>query len=56
HAKPVVLVGRAFWQPFVDLIEATIATQFTPETFRDAYACVETPEEALDLLEQLVGR
>jgi uncharacterized protein (TIGR00730 family) len=48
HTKPVVFVDRAFWQPFVDLIEATIETHFTPTAFRDTYFCVDTPEEALD--------
>jgi uncharacterized protein (TIGR00730 family) len=48
HTKPVVFVDRAFWQPFVDLIEATIETNFTPTAFRDTYFCVDTPEEALD--------
>ncbi len=51
HHKPVVFVGRAFWQPFVDLIEATIETKFTPEAFRDSFFCVDTPEEAMDGLE-----
>ncbi|AMS29065.1 TIGR00730 family Rossman fold protein [Aquidulcibacter sp.] len=48
HRKPVVFVGRTFWQPFVDLIEATIVTKFTPEAFRNSFFCVDTPEEALD--------
>lgn len=48
HTKPVVFVDRGFWQPFVDLIEATIETKFTPEEFRQSYFCVDTPEEALD--------
>jgi uncharacterized protein (TIGR00730 family) len=48
HTKPVVFVDRSFWQPFVDLIEATIDTKFTPEEFRQSYFCVDTPEEALD--------
>jgi uncharacterized protein (TIGR00730 family) len=48
HTKPVVFVDRAFWQPFIDLIEATIETNFTPTAFREAFFCVDTPEEALD--------
>jgi uncharacterized protein (TIGR00730 family) len=48
HAKPVVLIDRAFWKPFVDLIEATIETKFTPEPFRESFFCVDTVEEALD--------
>jgi uncharacterized protein (TIGR00730 family) len=54
HTKPVVFVDRKFWQPFVDLIEATIDTNFTPEAFRDSFACADTPDEALDLLERLL--
>jgi uncharacterized protein (TIGR00730 family) len=48
HRKPVVFVDRAFWRPFVDLIEATIVTKFTPEAFRLAFFCVDKPEEAMD--------
>jgi predicted Rossmann-fold nucleotide-binding protein len=48
HRKPAVFIERAFWQPFVDLIEATIVTKFTPEAFRTSFFCVDTPEEALD--------
>ena len=55
HTKPVVFVDRAFWQPFVDLIEATIDTNFTPAEFRQSYFCVDTPEEALDGLEQILS-
>jgi uncharacterized protein (TIGR00730 family) len=47
HTKPVVFIDRAFWQPFVDLIEATIETNFTPSGFRDSYFCVDTPDQAL---------
>lgn len=54
HEKPVAFVGRAFWQPFVDLIEATIAARLTPVSFRDAYVCLETPAEALDFLSESV--
>jgi uncharacterized protein (TIGR00730 family) len=52
HTKPVVFVDRAFWQPFVDLIEATIDTNFTPAEFRQSFFCVDTAEEALDGLAQ----
>jgi uncharacterized protein (TIGR00730 family) len=55
HTKPVVLVDKQFWQPFLALIDATIDTHFTPESFRDSYHCVDTPKEALDLLESLIG-
>ena len=51
HTKPVVFVDRVFWQPFVDLIEATIDANFTPAEFRHSYFCVDTPKEALDGLE-----
>jgi hypothetical protein len=50
HAKPVVFIGKAFWQPFVNLIEATIDHRLTPENFRDFYCVVDTPGEALDYL------
>ena len=53
HTKPVVFVDRAFWQPFVDLMEATIDANFTPAEFRQSYFCVDTPVEALDALEQV---
>jgi uncharacterized protein (TIGR00730 family) len=48
HTKPVVFVDKAFWQPFVDLIEATIETNFTPAEFRKSFFCVDTPQEAVD--------
>jgi uncharacterized protein (TIGR00730 family) len=48
HTKPLVFVDRLFWQPFVDLVNATIETNFTPENFRESFFCVDTPEEALD--------
>jgi uncharacterized protein (TIGR00730 family) len=54
HEKPVVFVGIAFWKPFIELIEATIVAHLTPESFRDAFVCVDTPVEALDYLEALV--
>jgi uncharacterized protein (TIGR00730 family) len=54
HTKPVVFVDRAFWQPFVDLIEATIDHNFTPEAFRESFFCVDTPSEALDGLEAAI--
>ena len=55
HAKPVVFIGKAFWQPFVNLIEATIDHRLTPENFRDFYCVVDTPGEALDYLAGRVG-
>jgi uncharacterized protein (TIGR00730 family) len=51
HQKPVAFIGRAFWQPFVDLIEASIEAKFTPPGFRNAFFCVDTPTEALDGLQ-----
>lgn len=47
HDKPVVFVDRAFWQPFVALIDATIDAQFTPPTFKESFFCVDTPGEAI---------
>ncbi|GBF58417.1 cytokinin riboside 5'-monophosphate phosphoribohydrolase [Candidatus Phycosocius bacilliformis] len=51
HQKPVVLIDRAFWQPFIDFIEGTIESKFTPEAFRQSFFTAETPEEALDGLQ-----
>lgn len=50
HEKPVVLVDTAFWKPFVELIESTIAHRLTPEAFRASYQCVDGAVEALDTL------
>jgi uncharacterized protein (TIGR00730 family) len=50
HTKPVVFVDRVFWQPFVDMIEESIETHFTPSAFRESFGCVDTPAEALDYL------
>jgi uncharacterized protein (TIGR00730 family) len=55
HAKPIVLVDRGFWQPFMNLIEATIEAKFTPEEFRQSYFCADTPREAVDGLEQFLN-
>lgn len=48
HRKPLILVDRAFWAPFVALIEATIDARLTPAGFRDAFGLADTPADALD--------
>jgi uncharacterized protein (TIGR00730 family) len=55
HEKPVIFIDTAFWKPFVDLIESTIAHNLTPVGFRDSYHCVDTPTEALDDLARMLA-
>ena len=47
HSKPVAFIGMRYWQPFVDMIDATIQENLTPAHFRDAFFVVDTPEQAL---------
>lgn len=55
---PVILVGRDFWQPFLDWIETKlIATYHTiDEQDKSIYHLVDSADEALTLAQQLLKR
>jgi hypothetical protein len=55
HAKPVVFVNLSgFWDPLFALVEHTAAQGFTPASFRKAWRSVETVEEALPTLREML--
>ncbi|HWD29341.1 MAG TPA: TIGR00730 family Rossman fold protein [Rhizomicrobium sp.] len=56
HAKPIVIVDTEdFYAPLWPLIERTQREGFTGSTAQDLYRVVKTPDEAIALLETLLG-
>ena len=54
HKKPVIFLNtNNFWAPFFELIEHTLRTGFTPESFRRTYVSVDTVEEVLPAIVEL---
>ncbi|MDC7684307.1 TIGR00730 family Rossman fold protein [Asticcacaulis sp. BYS171W] len=54
HKKPIIFLNSGgFWEPFFKLVEATIATNFTPESFLRTYKSVDTVEEILGAINEL---
>ncbi|EGF90343.1 putative lysine decarboxylase family protein [Asticcacaulis biprosthecium C19] len=48
HKKPVIFLNvNGFWDPFFALIDHTLATEFTPTSFRNTYHSVDTVEGVL---------
>lgn len=56
HDKPVVFYSPdGFWDTLFALFEHTIATGFTPASFREAYRVVSKPEEVVPALRDMVA-
>jgi len=54
HKKPVIFLNTDnFWQPFFALIEHTIATGFTPQTFTDTYISVDEVADVLPAIARM---
>ena len=54
HKKPIIFLNtKGFWQPFFDLIEHTLKTEFTPANFKSTYASVDTADEVLPAILQM---
>jgi uncharacterized protein (TIGR00730 family) len=51
HDKPIIIANLdGYWQPFLDLIEATIANNYAKPSFRNFYKVVDRIEEILPAL------
>jgi uncharacterized protein (TIGR00730 family) len=51
HDKPIIVANLdGYWQPFIDLIEATIANNYAKPSFRNFYKVVDRIEEILPAL------
>lgn len=56
HAKPVVFINLdGFWEPLFGLIEHTVAQGFTPASFRKAWRSVDTVEQVLPTLRDMLA-
>ncbi len=52
HGKPVVVLNaEGYWQPFLDLVDWTIAQGFATAETRDLFMTAETVEDVFTLLE-----
>jgi len=55
HAKPMAFLDEdGFWDPFFELMEHIIEGRFTPEAFRANLVHTDTPEAAIQALEERV--
>ncbi|MBW8880700.1 MAG: TIGR00730 family Rossman fold protein [Asticcacaulis sp.] len=55
HKKPIIMLNiNGFWNPFFQLIEHTLEAQFTPASFRDTYASVDSVEAVLPAIAGMV--
>ncbi len=53
HAKPMAFLDEdGFWDPFFELMDHIIDGRFTPEAFRELLVHCDTPDAAIDALEQ----
>ncbi len=53
HQKPIIFVcDDGYWDPIISLLDHIIKAQFAPEWVHDGIFEVETPEEALDIIER----
>lgn len=51
HDKPIIVANiDGYWQPFIDLIEATIANNYAKPDFRNFYKVVDRIEDILPAL------
>ena len=51
HDKPIIIANLdGYWQPFIDLIEATIANNYAKPSFRNFYNVVDRIEDILPAL------
>jgi uncharacterized protein (TIGR00730 family) len=54
HKKPIIFLNiNNFWKPFFDLIEHTLAEQFTPPNFNLTYLSVDSVDEVLPAMSRL---
>jgi len=52
HAKPVIFLNiDGFWDTFFDLMEHSVASGFTPQSFLQAWTVCDTVEQSIALLE-----
>ena len=54
HQKPVVFVGKQFWQPFVDLINQFYAHNLVPQGFEKSFCVVDTAEEVIPAMQKMI--
>lgn len=54
HKKPVVFVNKAFWQPLIDLIQKFHDENLVPDSFKQAYRVVDTAEEVIPAMEEMI--
>ena len=54
HSKPIVFVGKDFWQPLIDMFKRFNDEHFTPDHFDNAYRVVDTPEEVIPTMEAML--
>lgn len=55
HKKPIVFVGKVFWQPLIDLFKTFHDAHFTPDNFVNAYAVVDTAAEVIPKMEEMIA-
>ncbi|WP_135076595.1 TIGR00730 family Rossman fold protein [Terasakiella sp. SH-1] len=54
HDKPIIVLDtKNYWQPFHQLVEATIAGDFAHEAVRDLYCLVKTAEDVFHSFKDL---
>lgn len=56
HSKPIVFVGKEFWQPLMDMFAIFNQEHFTPDHFHLAYDVVDTAEEVIPAMEAMLAR
>lgn len=55
HAKPMAFLDEdGFWDPFFELMDHIIEGRFTPETFRACLVHCDTPEMAIQALQDRI--
>ena len=56
HSKPIVFVGKDFWQPLVDMFKTFHDNHFTPDNFVNAYAVVDSASEVIPKMEEMLAK
>ncbi|WP_240008204.1 TIGR00730 family Rossman fold protein [Pseudaquidulcibacter saccharophilus] len=54
HQKPIVFVDKAFWQPFVDLVDQFFAHHFVPDGFESSFCVVDTAAEVIPAMQKML--
>ncbi|MET0547246.1 MAG: TIGR00730 family Rossman fold protein [Caulobacterales bacterium] len=55
HQKPMVFIDKTFWTPFVHSLDHMIEENFAPAVFRQAYAVVDNPAEAMHAIDSALA-